>query len=158
RYRRRLRSRDLHRRLRQRAQRGLWLHCPPGRARYEALVRIPRWSHRGSAAQEGTMTMDFCADFPRLEPAQKERFQRVVTRLLSGEILTPGSALRPDSDWLFAERYPELLDAYLRLGGWRLDIDRGLRLCRAVHEEGKQRVRLNKFESLVVCLLRLIYH
>lgn len=102
--------------------------------------------------------MDFCAEYPKLEPAEQERFRRVVTRLLSGYVLAPGSPLRPDPDWRFAERHRELLDAYLRIGGWRFDIDLGLRLGRAVHESGEQRVRFNKFESLVLCLLRLAYH
>ena len=102
--------------------------------------------------------MDFVVEYPKLEPAQQERFREVVTRLLSGHVLTPGSALRPDPDWRFAERYRDLLDGYLRIGGWRLDIDLGLRLCRAVHESGEQRVRLNKLESLVLCTLRLAYH
>jgi hypothetical protein len=102
--------------------------------------------------------VDFVAEYPNLEPAQQERFREVVTRLLSGHVLTPGSAMRPDPDWRFAERYRDLLDGYLRVGGWRLDIDLGLRLCRAVHESGEQRVRLNKLESLVLCTLRLVYH
>lgn len=102
--------------------------------------------------------MDFVLEYPKLEPAQQERFREVVTRLLSGAVLTPGSALRPDADWRFAERHRELLDGYLRLGGWRLDIDLALRLCRAVHESGEQRVRLSKLESLVLCALRLAYH
>jgi hypothetical protein len=102
--------------------------------------------------------MDFFAEYPRLEPAQQERFRLVVTRLLSGKVLTPGEPLRPDADWRFAERFRELLDAYLRIGGWRLDIDLSLRLCRAVHETGEQRVRFNKLESLILCTLRLVYH
>jgi len=102
--------------------------------------------------------MDFCSEYPRLEAPQRERFQRVVTRLLSGEVLTPGSALRPDADWRFVERYQELVDGYLRIGGWRLELDPGLRLARSVHEQGEMRVRFNKLESLVLCTLRLAYH
>jgi len=102
--------------------------------------------------------VDFVAEYPNLEPAQQERFREVVTRLMSGHVLTPGSAMRPDPDWRFAERYRDLIDGYLRLGGWRFDIDLGLRLGRAVHESGEQRVRLNKLESLVLCTLRLVYH
>jgi len=102
--------------------------------------------------------MDFLTEFPRLESSLKERFREVVTRLLAGEVLDPGPSLQPDADWRFAERYRDLLDGYLRIGGWRLDIDLGLRLARAVHESGVQRVRFNKFESLVLCTLRLIYH
>ncbi len=102
--------------------------------------------------------MDFCTEFPRLEPARQERFREVVSRLLAGRVITPGSALKPEPDWRFAERHRDLLDAYLRLGGWRLELDGGLRLCRAVHEAGEQRVRLSKLESLVLCALRLAYH
>lgn len=93
-----------------------------------------------------------------MEAAQQERFREVVTRLLSGQLLTPGPAMRPDPDWRFAERHRELIDAYLRIGGWRLEVDLGLRLCRAVHESGEQRVRLSKLESLVLCTIRLAYH
>lgn len=93
-----------------------------------------------------------------MEAAQQERFREVVTRLLSGHVLTPGPAMRPDPDWRFAERHRELIDAYLRIGGWRLEVDLGLRLCRAVHESGEQRVRLSKLESLVLCTIRLAYH
>ena len=102
--------------------------------------------------------MDFFEDYPRLESAQKDRFQRVVTRLLGGEVLTPGSPLEPDPDWRFAERFRELIDSYLRIGGWGFDLDSTLRLGRAVHETGAQRVRFSKLESLVLCMLRLHYH
>ncbi len=102
--------------------------------------------------------MDFWEDYPSLEATQKDKFQQVVTRLLAGEVLTPGSPLKPDPDWRFAERYRELIDSYLRMGGWNLDIDLGLRIARAVHESGLQRVRFSKLESLLVCSLRLYYH
>lgn len=102
--------------------------------------------------------MDFATEYPRMEAAQQEHFREVVTRLLSGRVLTPGPAMRPDPDWRFAERHRELIDAYLRIGGWRLEVDLGLRLCRAVHESGEQRVRLSKLESLVLCTIRLAYH
>ena len=102
--------------------------------------------------------MEFLGDYASLEPAQRDRFQQVITRLLAGEVLTPGSPLKPDADWRFAERFRELIDSYLRIGGWRFDIDLGLRLARAVHEIGSQRVRFSKLESLVLCSLRLYYH
>lgn len=102
--------------------------------------------------------MDFLDDYPTLEPAQKDRFQHVITRLLAGEVLTPGAPLKPDPDWRFGERYRELIDSYLRMGGWRFDIDLGLRIARAVHETGAQRVRFSKLESLLLCTLRLYYH
>lgn len=102
--------------------------------------------------------MDFLVDFPKLEAAQKQRFQDVVTRLLAGEVIDSGTALKPDPDWRFVDRFRELIDSYLMVGGWRLDIDLGLRIARAVHETGAQRVRFSKLESLVLCTLRLEYH
>lgn len=102
--------------------------------------------------------MEFLTDYPRLEAAQKQKFQEVVTRLLAGEVLDPGPPLKPDPDWRFVERFRELIDSYLIVGGWRLDIDLGLRIARAVHEAGSQRVRFSKLESLVLCVLRLEYH
>lgn len=102
--------------------------------------------------------MEFLEDYANLEPAQRDRFQHVVTRLLAGEVLNPGSPLKPDPDWRFAERYRDLIDSYLRIGGWRFDIDLTLRIGRAVHETGAQRVRFLKLESLLLCSLRLYYH
>ena len=102
--------------------------------------------------------MDFLEDYANLEPVQRDRFQRVVTRLLAGEVLTPGPPLSPDPDWRFSERFRELIDSYLRIGGWRFDVDLGVRLARAVHETGAQRVRFSKLESLLLCALRLYYH
>ncbi len=102
--------------------------------------------------------MDFLEDYSALETAQKDHFQIVISRLLAGQVLTPGSPLKPDPDWRFAERFRDLIDSYLRIGGWRLDIDLGLRLARAVHETGSQRVRFSKLESLLLCSLRLYYH
>jgi uncharacterized protein DUF4194 len=113
---------------------------------------------KSQEAKEGRIGMDFLTDFGQFEPAQRERFQQVVTRLLQGDVLVPGPAMRPDPDWRFTERNRDLIDGYLRFGGWRLDIDLGLRLARAVHESGAQRVRFNKLESLLLCTLRLIYH
>ncbi|MBZ5726797.1 MAG: DUF4194 domain-containing protein [Acidobacteriia bacterium] len=102
--------------------------------------------------------MEFLDHFPNLESAQREQFRKAVTRLLSGEVLTPGSPMKPDPDWRFAERYSTLIDSYLRIGGWQLEYDATLRLARARHEAGAQRVRFSKFESLLLCFLRLYYH
>lgn len=102
--------------------------------------------------------MDFCSEFPRLDPGQADRFRRVVTRLLSGHVMSPGSALAPDTDWRFAERHHALINAYLQIGGWSFELDPTLRIGRAVHLGGEQRARFNKLESLTTVMLRLVYH
>src|SRR5258705_13957000 len=82
--------------------------------------------------------MEFLEDYAKLESTQQERFQRVVTRLLAGEVITPGSPLQPDPDWRFAERYRDLIDSYLRIGGWGFDLDATLRLSPPDNETGPQ--------------------
>jgi hypothetical protein len=109
-------------------------------------------------ARPASQLTDFCAAFPRLDAAQQERFRLTVTRLLAGHVLMPGTAFRPDADWTFVDRFGDLIESYLRLGGWHLEIDRRLGVARVVHEGGEQRVRLGKLESLTLRVLRLVYH
>jgi len=65
--------------------------------------------------------MDFAVEYPRLEPAQHDRFREIVIRLLSGRVLTRGQAMQSDSDRRCAERHREMIVGYLRVGAWRLE-------------------------------------
>lgn len=102
--------------------------------------------------------MSFFTDFPALDPRAQDHFRSVVTRLLAGDVIVPGSGIAPSAIWRFLERHQDLIEEYLRIGGWRLELDLTLRIARAVHLSGEHRVRLNKLESLVMLMLRLLYH
>jgi hypothetical protein len=102
--------------------------------------------------------MSFFDDFPALDPRAQEQFRLSVTRLLAGDVIGPGSGIAPSASWRFVERHQDLIEEYLRIGGWRLELDPTMRIARAVHLTGEHRVRLNKLESLVMLMLRLIYH
>jgi hypothetical protein len=99
-------------------------------------------------------------DLRRLSADQQERFERVVNRLMGGVVLTPGEnpLTMPDADWRFLERHLHLVEGYLGIAGWTVDYHPEHRMARAIHKEGKHRVRFNLLESLVVCILRLAYH
>ena len=102
--------------------------------------------------------MSFFTDFPALDPRAQEQFRLTVTRLLAGDVITPGSGIAPSAAWRFVERHQDLIEEYLHIGGWRLELDLALRMARAVHLSGEHRVRLSKLESLVMLMLRLLYH
>ncbi len=109
-------------------------------------------------AQATTATHGFYQKLPKIRTGAKGSFSARGHAPSVRRSAESRFAAEVDPDWRFAERYRDLIDSYLRLGGWRFDIDLGLRMARAVHEAGTQRVRFTKLESLVLCALRLHYH
>lgn len=102
--------------------------------------------------------MDFCTVYPTLGTNAQARFRETVTRLLAGDVVTPGGALTVHPDWRFLEQHQGLVDSYLRIGGWALEMDAKLQLARAYHVAGAHRVRFNKATSMALCAARLVYH
>lgn len=102
--------------------------------------------------------MDFCTEYPTLEPREQDRFREVLGRLMEGKIITAGTPLNPDPDWAYLERYHPLLSAYLTLGGWRLDYQPARQIARVIHPLGAGRVRFDRLESICLLLLRLNFH
>ena len=102
----------------------------------------------------------FLDDLRGLSGDQQERFQRVVSRLLGGEVIFAGSnpLLLPDADWRFLQNHLSVVEAYLDVAGWRVDFSHEHRMARAVHQEGQHKVRFDLLESLALCILRLAYH
>lgn len=102
----------------------------------------------------------FLEDLRRLSGDQQDRFQRVVSRLLAGEVISAGNnPLRlPDADWRFLQNNLLTVEAYLDVAGWRVDLSSEHRMARAVHQEGQHKVRFNLLESLTLCILRMAYH
>lgn len=102
----------------------------------------------------------FLDQLKALGPDRHERFRRVISRLLSGEVVSPGDdpLATPDPDWRFLERHLGIIDGYLRIAGWQVDFMAQHRMARAVHSGGSHRVRFNLLESLIACILRQVYH
>jgi hypothetical protein len=95
-----------------------------------------------------------------LRSDQRAQFQRVVSRLLSGDVISPGdNPLAPvDPDWRFLERHSQLVEAYLSIAGWNVQYLAQQKFARAVHSQGHHRVRFTLLESLLACLCRQRYH
>ena len=104
--------------------------------------------------------LDFLDDLRRLSGDQQDRFQRVVSRLLGGEVISAGNnpLLLPDADWRFLQNNLATVEAYLGIAGWRVDFSPEHRMARAVHLEGQHKVRFNLLESLALCIVRMAYH
>lgn len=102
----------------------------------------------------------FLDDLRRLSGDQQDRFQRVVSRLLGGEVIAAGTnpLLLPDADWRFLQAHLAIVEGYLEVGGWRLDSSHEHRMARAIHQDGQHKVRFDLMESLALCILRLAYH
>jgi hypothetical protein len=101
---------------------------------------------------------DFCEAYPKLAPRLQSRFRNTVSRLLAGRILTPGGAFDPDEDWSFLIRHSSLVESYLAIAGWRIQLDRSLGVARVVSDMGDQRASLNKLDSWILCVARLAWH
>jgi hypothetical protein len=102
--------------------------------------------------------MDFCTQYPQLTPRDQARFKTVVARLWSGDVIMPGSPMKPYPDWTFVERYHPLVASYLALGDWELQLRQKPAMARAIHPSGKLRATFNKFQSIVTLVLRLAFH
>ncbi len=102
--------------------------------------------------------MNYDDDYKSLSPRDKARFKSVVTRLWAGDVIMPGTPMKPDHDWVFLERFHPIVSSYLDAGDWDLDLRQKPALARAVHRSSRLRVEFNKFDTMVILVLRLMYH
>lgn len=56
------------------------------------------------------------------------------------------------------EKYEDLVGEYLEIGGWKLQVDRERGVARLFHPEGSGRAHFNKEETILILVLRLLYH
>jgi hypothetical protein len=92
-----------------------------------------------------------------VETPQRERLGAALGRLLGR-----GSAVReqvgePAGDFRLLDRYEEAAREYLRPLGWDLRIDRAAGFANAFRPDGGCRVYFNKDETILACLLRLLW-
>lgn len=102
--------------------------------------------------------MSLFEDYEKLEDRDRRVFSEVIQELQSRSYVLRGGAIRAEPRFLFIERHEELVSRYLEMGGWKLHLDRELGIARLYHPEGSGRVRFNKEESVLLLVLRLLYH
>lgn len=93
-----------------------------------------------------------------LDAAQAERLGRAIGRLLEDGIVMKGPATSPSEEYRALDRFEEAARGYLRVIGWDLALDRPRGFAHAINLAGRCRAQLTKDESIVLCLLRLLFH
>ena len=101
--------------------------------------------------------------YERLGMLDKEKFGRIVNYLLAHTFLLAEEydfaegITRVNKDYLFAERNYDLLQEYLSMAGFGLERDSGYGVISIVSSYDGNRVRFDKFTTILVYALRLIY-
>ena len=119
---------------------------------------LEKWLWLQTRKDHKKRIMDFIKDYQSLEEAKKRVFAEAVQRLQTETFVLRGESLNPDKTYRFIEQHEDMIDGYLQIAGWRLQVDRPNGIARLYHPEGRGRVSFNKSESILLCLLRLIYH
>jgi nucleotide-binding universal stress UspA family protein len=101
--------------------------------------------------------LEWMDDWKRMDVPRRERLGNAIGRLLEQGILVKGPVASPDEDYRALDRQVEQARGFLRTIGWDLTIDRVLGVVQAINLSGRCRVRFNKEESIILCLLRLLF-
>ena len=101
---------------------------------------------------------DWIEAWQQLDASRRERLGQAIGRLLEEGLLLKGAAAAPDEDYRLLDRFEHAVRGYLQVTGWDLAIDRGLGVVQATNTRGRCRVHFNKDESILLCLLRLLFH
>lgn len=94
---------------------------------------------------------------------ERENFQRIINLLLGKTFIVYNiydenkktSVFNPD--YRFIERNLELFEKYLKLGGWNLERNNNYEVIYITSQYGYNKMRLDKFTTIVLYILRLMY-
>src|ERR1043166_944304 len=115
-------------------------------------------AHQESARNEVAMSdLDWMENWKQMDAPRRETLGNAIGRLLEQGIIVKGPAASPDEDYRALDRCEDAARGYLRLIGWDFSIHRGLGAVQASHLNGHCRARFDKEESIVLCLLRLLF-
>ena len=106
---------------------------------------------------------DFQKEYEQLSMTDRERFRQMTNYLLGHTYLLSRTmnfeeGTRPvNSDYIFVERNLDLFQEYLSYAGFRLTVDNHYGVMALSGEYEGSRVRFDKFTTLMIYCLRLIY-
>lgn len=106
---------------------------------------------------------DFQENFEKLNMTDRERFRQMINYLLGHTYLLSRTMnfeeeTRPvNNDYLFVERNLDLFQDYLSYAGFRLMVDNNYGVMALSSEFEGSRVHFDKFTTLMIYCLRLIY-
>lgn len=101
--------------------------------------------------------------YEELNMFEREHFQRIVNQLLGKTFIVnhvysdskKTSVMNPD--YKFILMHQELFEKYLNFGGWKLEKNDNYEVVYITSDYGYNKARLDKFTTIILYLLRLIY-
>jgi hypothetical protein len=94
--------------------------------------------------------------FQSFTESDKDRFMMVCNTLLQVNYMVNRPTNHDDYD--FVNKHETVFKAYFMLSGFRLILYREHRMVAVVNDENLNRFRLRKFETVVILILRILYH
>ena len=107
--------------------------------------------------------MDWQREYEVLVERDKERFAKVLSRLFEETFLlrdvwdSKEGRLVGSGDYRFVERVRPLMEAYLQVGGFALQVDSLRGVVALYNRFGRNRRPLDKLTTYVLFILRLVY-
>lgn len=99
----------------------------------------------------------FASEFKPLSDPQKEEFARIVSKFLNETFILKNKA-HDQADYFFVLEYQSLFRSYFALTDYELVFDQERSYFSIATQEARSRVKLNKFETVLLLLLRLAYY
>ena len=99
----------------------------------------------------------FLAEYKAMGDGEKQEFARVISKFMN-ETFILKSKKTDANDFYFVQERRALFSSYLGLTDYRLEFDSERGFFYIATEEERSRVRLNKFETVLLLLLRLKYY
>ncbi|MDD5936054.1 MAG: DUF4194 domain-containing protein [Clostridiales bacterium] len=97
--------------------------------------------------------MDFLQGMSNLE---QTTFKRICNRLFANCFVIKKNE-KTKSDYYFILRYRSIFEEYIKVLGYRLDINEEYGVVQMINQENTNRLNLKLFESIILILLRILY-
>lgn len=108
-------------------------------------------------ADKNEIAESFVSEYKRMGDGEKQEFARVVSKFLNDTFILKNK--KTDAyDFYFVQERRGLFSSYFALTDYELEFDQERGFFYISTEEDRSRVRLNKFETVLLLLLRLKYY
>lgn len=108
-------------------------------------------------ADKNETAESFVSEYKRMGDGEKQEFARVVSKFLNDTFILKNK--KTDAyDFYFVQERRSLFSSYFALTDYALEFDQERGFFYISTEEDRSRVRLNKFETVLLLLLRLKYY
>ncbi len=95
--------------------------------------------------------------FEELNSTQKKLFSRTCLRLLANGFLARDKQDNKEM-YYFLLSYKNYFDEYFDVMDYEINLDRETGAVQLIHRENSNLLRLNKEETLIILILRILYH